>query len=203
MRNFFGDIKDKILRANDVAEEDYYNDDADYEYEDEEDTYGYDDSDINSHSSHSSYSPSNDYDFGYPSDVNNSYENKFTPPSKQGKPANQSSNKFTKKQGTNIYQMNNTPAEVRVNRVVYFVINDAEDARNIADCMIKKDTVVLADISGLSVEDANRVLNFLDGVRYICKSSIEEIGNIHLIVPDSIELTGDFFAQVSGGAFFG
>lgn len=99
--------------------------------------------------------------------------------------------------------MNTVPEEVRVNRVVYFVLDDAEDARNIADCMIKKDAVVLADISKLSVEDANRVLNFLDGVRYICKSSIEEIGNIHLIVPDSIELTGDFFAQVSGAGFFG
>lgn len=199
MKNFFGDIKDRILRANDVDNDDYYNDE---EYYDDEDTYD-DDEDVNTSSS---YSPSNDYDFGYSSESENStYVNKFTAPSKQTKSSNSTAanNKFTKKQGTNIYQMNNTPSEVRVNRVVYFVIEDAEDARNIADCMIKKDTVVLADISRLSVEDANRVLNFLDGVRYICKSSIEEIGNIHLIVPDSIELTGDFFAQVSGGAFFG
>ena len=199
MKNFFGDIKDRILRANDVDNDDYYNDE---EYYDDEDTYD-DDEDVNTSSS---YSPSNDYDFGYSSESENStYVNKFTAPSKQTKSSNSTAanNKFTKKQGTNIYQMNNAPSEVRVNRVVYFVIEDAEDARNIADCMIKKDTVVLADISRLSVEDANRVLNFLDGVRYICKSSIEEIGNIHLIVPDSIELTGDFFAQVSGGAFFG
>ena len=200
MRNFFGDIKDKILRANDVEGDDYYNDD-DYYYDDE-DTYDDDDSKV---TSESAYSPSSDYDFGYPSESENTYVNKFSEPKNQTTSSASVSNssKFTKKQGTNIYQMNSAPSEVRVNRVVYFVIEDAEDARNIADCMIKKDTVVLADISRLSVEDANRVLNFLDGVRYICKSSIEEIGNIHLIVPDSIELTGDFFAQVSGGAFFG
>lgn len=198
MRNFFGDIKDRIKRANDVDGDDYYNDD---EYYDDEDTY-----EDESSQDASSYSPTSEYDFGYLNDNDDTFVNKFTPPSKQQPKAANSApakERFTKKQGTNIYQMNNTPSEARVNRVVYFVIDDAEDARNIADCMIKKDTVVLADISRLSVDDVNRVLNFLDGVRYICKSSIEEIGNIHLIVPDSIELTGDFFAQVSGGAFFG
>lgn len=198
MKNFFGDIKDKILKANDVEDDDYYNDEEEY-YDDEEDSY----EEQPSQSFASSYSPSSDYDFGYDDNSQKSYNNYSSSSQKQAKSSASQSSKFVKKQGTNIYKMNTVPEEVRVNRVVYFVLDDAEDARNIADCMIKKDAVVLADISKLSVEDANRVLNFLDGVRYICKSSIEEIGNIHLIVPDSIELTGDFFAQVSGAGFFG
>lgn len=194
-KNFFGDIKEKIKKANDTADEEYYNED---EYEEEDDDgYGYNESES---TPSTEYSPSLDYDFGgYES--SSSYV-KPTPAQKEYKPSSASSGKFTKKQGTNIYQMNNTASEVKVRRVVYFVLEDAEDARNIADCMIKKDAVVLADITRLSKEDANRVLNFLDGVRYIYKSSIENISNIHLIVPDSIELTGDFFEQVSSGAFF-
>lgn len=190
----FGDFKDKFKKAADSVETDgYYDEDEAYEDEYEED----ENESANAFSSES-YSPSFDYDFGQ--DSSSSYGRSST--NKSAKSYSEPiTEKYTKKQGSNIYKMNNV-AEAKVTKVVYFVLEDAEDARNIADCMIAKDTVVLADLNRLSSEEANMVLNFLDGVRYICKSSIEAISNIHLIVPEAIELTGDFFDQMNGAAFF-
>ena len=61
----------------------------------------------------------------------------------------------------------------------------------------------LADMTKLPTESVRRVLDFLDGVKYVCKSKIEVIAEkIYLIVPEAAELSGDFFGQVDKPSFF-
>lgn len=207
----FGELKDKILRATDVDDDDdafdIDEDDEEYEddYEDTEEDTGADD--------YSSDYKNNDYSYKYDSsdyakDDSASYNyGSFSQPQNsfsQSKKASYDSGKFTKKKGTNIYQMNNNiPQSIKVSRVVYFYLEDREDARNIADCMVAQDAVVLLDMSRLDKEDSMCVLHFLDGVKYIYKSKMETIAsNVYLIVPNSIELAGDFYDQVSPGTFY-
>ncbi|MGN1418524.1 MAG: cell division protein SepF [Acutalibacteraceae bacterium] len=193
--NIFGDLKDKIKKAKESTDEEYY--DENEEYDDEYAQDEYDDVD-----------PENSYASTYESD--DDYDDfRYTPSSSSKSSASSrssaASSRYSRYGDTNIYKMNNESAAsgVKVSKVIYFNLEEAEDARDIADCMIKKDSVILADITRLSTEDAKKVLNFLDGVRYICKSSIEQISNIHLIVPESVELTGDFYGQMSQGTFLG
>lgn len=197
----FGEIKDKILKAADVDDDDAFDIDDDEEYEDYEDT----DTGNDAGNFASDYQPESNYNYKYDSadysTNNSSYDyGTYSQPQK----SSYDSSKFTKKKGTNIYQMNNSiPQAVKVNRVVYFYLEDREDARNIADCMVAQDAVVLLDMSKLDKEDSMCVLHFLDGVKYIYKSKMETIAtNVYLIVPNSIELAGDFYDQVSPGTFY-
>ncbi|MCM1363469.1 MAG: cell division protein SepF [Faecalibacterium sp.] len=189
--NFFSGIKDKILNVVEVSDEDeeFYEDEID-EYDVEDD---YEDKSTND------YGSQVNYDFGYSS--NSSSFGKTYEPQEQ---KSSFESKYTQKQNSNIYQMNsNAKAPSKVTRVVYFYLEEPDDARNIADCMIAQDAVVLLDMSKLTKDESLCVLYFLDGVRYIYKSKTEMIiDNIYLIVPQSIELSGDFYEQVSQGAFF-
>lgn len=201
----FGELKERILRATEVDDDDdaFDVDEDEDEYEDEYEDAS-DDSSADDYSS--DYRQDNSYSYKYDStdysqDSSTSYEyGSYTKPQKPSYEAG----KFTKKKGTNIYQMNNnTPQTIKVNRVVYFYLEDREDARNIADCMVAQDAVVLLDMSKLDKEDSMCVLHFLDGVKYIYKSKMETIAsNVYLIVPNSIELAGDFYDQVSPGMFY-
>ena len=89
-------------------------------------------------------------------------------------------------------------------KVALFVLEDMDDARNVADCMIDRNVVTICDMSKLSVSEERRVLDFLDGVKYVCNSKIENISDhIYLIVPEAAELSGDFFSQVDSTSFYG
>lgn len=198
MKNILSDWKEKFIKATDVEENA-----EDFDYD--EDDYDYEDSEPQNEEPAAEYKPRANYDFDLNSNYQKSnsfgeydYEQKKTSaeaPYKQGK--------FTKKQGTNIYQMNSNAAPVKVSRVVYFYLEDRDDAINVADCMIAQDAVVLLDMSKLNREDAASVLNFLDGIKYVYKSNTEPVGtNVYLIVPGSIELAGDFYGQVSPGIFY-
>ncbi|MCM1544777.1 MAG: cell division protein SepF [Ruminococcus sp.] len=188
--NFLNGLKDKFLSVADVSDEDeaYYDDD---EYDiDEEEFEG-------SNTSAFDSQPKFDFDYSSNSAFNRAAESHDSGASFESK--------FTKKQNSNIYQMNNNNAKTaaKVARVVYFFLEDPDDARNIADCMIAQDAIVLVDMSKLGKDEALCVLHFLDGVRYIYKSKTETIiDNIYLIVPQSIELAGDFYEQVNQGSFF-
>lgn len=194
----FSDLKEKLKKATEFSDDDYYEDEYEEEYEQED---NYQEEELNfSSNSFGSNNTGFDFDFGSNSS-SNSFGSSYAP--KQAKHT-------ISNEGGNIYRMNNStgsapakPEYTKINRVLFFVLEDAEDARNIADSMIKKDCVILADMSKISPEDCNKVLNFLDGVRYICKSQIENINGLQLIVPDTIELTGDFYDQVSFGSFLG
>ena len=198
----FGELKDKILRATDVDDDDDTFDIDDDEYDDEYEDAAEEQGTNNYSSDYKNDDYSYKYDTAdYTKDDSSSYNyGSYTQPKK----SSYDSGKFTKKKGTNIYQMNNNiPQAIKVSRVVYFYLEDREDARNIADCMVAQDAVVLLDMSKLDKEDSMCVLHFLDGVKYISKSKMETIAsNEYLIVPNSIELAGDFYDQVSPGTFY-
>lgn len=183
----FDNIVNKVKKATEAEDEEYINDNYSNESYDSYDSQDYGDNDDYQSSDNDDFgSFSYDYDFK----SSPSYSNPFSSSAPQN-------------EKTNLYRLDNTSNSTssKVSKVVYFVLEDAEDARGIADCMIKKDTIILADLSNLSAAESSMVLNFLDGVRYICKSNIENIKNIHLIVPDTIELTGDFLDQVGPNVF--
>lgn len=191
--SIFDGIKDKIRKAGEPEEDETQrNDGYDYDDETEEDDFAdnsYYDDDDDSDSSFGSY----DYDFGYDNDLS-SGDNVFG--------SGRASESKSHKEGSNIYRMNSASAS-KINKVVFFKIEEVDDTRNIADCMISKDTVILADFSALHPDVIKMALYFIDGVRYISKSSIEKINNLYLIVPETIELTGDFFDQVNIGRISG
>lgn len=182
----FGELKDKILRATDVDDDDDTFDIDDDEYDDEYEDAAEEQGTNNYSSDYKNDDYSYKYDTAdYTKDDSSSYNyGSYTQPKK----SSYDSGKFTKKKGTNIYQMNNNiPQAIKVSRVVYFYLEDREDARNIADCMVAQDAVVLLDMSKLDKEDSMCVLHFLDGVKYIYKSKMETIAsNVYLIVPNSI-----------------
>ena len=108
-----------------------------------------------------------------------------------------------KKSSGNIYSMNDAKPSQKL-KVALFVLEDMDDARNVADCMIDRNVVTICDMSKLSVSEERRVLDFLDGVKYVCNSKIENISeHIYLIVPEAAELSGDFFSQVDSTSFYG
>lgn len=202
--NFFGDLKDKFLKSSDNEDEDTLDIDEDDEYEDYESESDRQDSRSSVKSSDDSYGAGSDYSYKYNSSNYSSSDPSYSYDTYADSKSTGDAGRFTRKQGTNIYQMNNNAApQVKVNRVVYFYLEDRDDARNIADCMVAQDAVVLLDMSKLTKEDSMCVLHFLDGVKYIYKSKMEIIAtNVYLIVPSSIELAGDFYDQVSPGIFY-
>lgn len=196
--SIFDGFKEKLKKAGEPEEEENTLDDE-YEYNDDEnsDSDDYDSSDNDYYSDSPSSFDSYSYDYDFEDNSGSSSSNQFF-----GRSSEEASEKKAQQTGSNIYRMNSS-SSVKINKVVFFILDDVDDARNIADCMISKDTIVLADLSQLTVGEANMVLNFLDGVRYICKSNIEKIKNIYLIVPESIELSGDFYDQVEIGSILG
>ena len=108
-----------------------------------------------------------------------------------------------KKSAGNIYSMNDMKAAQKL-KVALFVLEDMNDARNVADCMIDRGIVTICDLSKIDGKEERRVLDFLDGVKYVCNSKIENISDhIYLVVPEAAELSGDFFSQVDPTPFFG
>ncbi len=182
----FSDLRDKLKKATDFTGEDLI--ESEYEEEEnepEEDSY--------------TFNSGNNYNYDFSSNSSDSYSNDF-----YSKSAN--SSKRVTSEGGNIYRMDSNVSKAqhsKIDRVLFFVLEDAEDARNIADCMKKDDCVILSDLSKISPADRDRVLNFLDGVRYVCKSQLESINGLLLIAPESIQMSGDFYDQVGFGSFSG
>ncbi len=124
------------------------------------------------------------------------YGSQYTADPPPQKPSGGSKFKSSKKNNGNIYAMPDMKKSGKL-KISLFVLNDTDDARNVADCMIDRGIVVICDMSKISVSEERRVLDFLDGVKYVCNSIIESISeHIYLIVPEAAELSGDFFSQV-------
>lgn len=196
--NFFKSLKDNVKNAFSFQDDDDYYDD---EYVDEE-AEDYADEPLNDPApkhlpktapktapSYSSYSAPSPYQAA----------------SYQPYGSNQSDQSASKgkKGNANIYSMNDAKASQKL-KVALFVLEDMDDARNVADCMIDRGIVTICDMSKLSIAEERRVLDFLDGVKYVCNSKIENISDhIYLIVPEAAELSGDFFSQVDSTSFYG
>jgi len=196
--SFLKSLKDNVKNAFSFQDEDDYYDD---EYVDEEND-GYVDEPLNEPAPKSAPKAAPKAAPGYASYGSPA---SFQAASYQpyGTAQQESGSAKTKKNSANIYSMNDAKATQKL-KVALFVLEDMDDARNVADCMIDRGIVTICDMSKLSVAEERRVLDFLDGVKYVCNSKIENISDhIYLIVPEAAELSGDFFSQVDSTSFYG
>lgn len=194
--SFFKSIKDNVKNAFTFSDEDdYYDDD---EYLDEEDEVAQEPAAptpkaapkaaAKSAPSYQNYGASSQYQAA-----------SYQPYGAQSEPAAPKG----KKNSGNIYSMNDAKSSQKL-KVALFVLEDMDDARNVADCMIDRGIVTICDMCKISIAEERRVLDFLDGVKYVCNSKIENISeHIYLIVPEAAELSGDFFSQVDSTSFYG
>ena len=149
---------------------------------------------------------------GYIDDIDDSYikpspsfKNTVPPKTEYKAPASQSkayteTPKETSKQA-NVFQMKkNTSTNVVSTHKFKFSIIKFEKIENAviaADQMLSGNTVTLIDLHDIPENTAKRVIDFLDGVRYTCNARIESIADLtYVILPDTVELTGDFSSQV-------
>ena len=191
--NIFKSFKDNVKNAFTFSDEDdYYDDD---EYLDEEDEQ------------YEEPAPSASKTSGKTAKGAPAYQG-YTAPQYQAASyqpygAQSESTSKNKKSSGNIYSMSDAKPSQKL-KVALFVLEDMDDARNVADCMIDRGIVTICDMSKISLQEERRVLDFLDGVKYVCNSKIENISeHIYLIVPEAAELSGDFFSQVDSTSFYG
>lgn len=181
---FFSKIRDSVKNAISFQDDEGYYDEDEYEEEDEpliSDT---------SAPEPAKHTPNP----GFQTPDYVPYGTQFSAPQPKVSPAPKF--KTSKKSNSNIYAMPDMKKSGKL-KISLFVLNDTDDARNVADSMIDRGIVVICDMSKLSVAEERRVLDFLDGVKYVCNSIIENISeHIYLIVPEAAELSGDFFSQV-------
>lgn len=100
----------------------------------------------------------------------------------------------------NIYNLDTvrSTAKFKLNFVNF---KDLNLILKIADLVMKKDTIVILETSSLPVECTQRATDFLDGVNYVTKSSLYKLSDVmSIIVPEGVELHGDFPTQVDLGS---
>lgn len=79
----------------------------------------------------------------------------------------------------------------QVQMVVYKPTSFGEEARNIADELLKRHTVVL-NLEKAEKETARRIVDFLSGVAYANNGNLKLIAtNIVIVTPYNVDLTGD------------
>lgn len=199
---FFDNLKDGFKKAVNFSDEDGFDDDENYgdDYFDDEDDYYKEEEPVKEPKKTAS---------SFKSKAPSSTPSAYNPPEYSSESRKFSSSesssygfKSAPKAAANLYKMDAKPQQKKL-KVTLFVLEDMDDARNVADCMIERGVVTLADMTKLPTESVRRVLDFLDGVKYVCKSKIEVIAEkIYLIVPEAAELSGDFFGQVDKPSFF-
>lgn len=146
-----------------------------------------------------SYSPYGAPEYNFSS--NESKSSNFEAP-KYDAPKHESSQKReSSKSGAHIYNMNTArPAnKFKLNSIL---LRDIYDAKNVAELMMEKNTIVVVNLSQLSEEQKIRSMDFLDGAKFVTKSHFARFAeNICAFVPDSVELFGDFFSQIDMDSF--
>ena len=200
---FFDNLKDGFKKAVNFSDEDDFDDDENYgddDFDDEDDYYKEEEPVKEPKKTASSFKSK------APSSTPSAYNPpEYSSESRKFSSSESSSSygfKSAPKAAANLYKMDAKPQPKKL-KVTLFVLEDMDDARNVADCMIERGVVTLADMTKLPTESVRRVLDFLDGVKYVCKSKIEVIAEkIYLIVPEAAELSGDFFGQVDKPSFF-
>ena len=75
-----------------------------------------------------------------------------------------------------------------------------EDAREIADTLIDRCTVVL-NLEGIDVDVAQRIIDFSSGACYSIAGSLQKISSyIFILTPANVEISDDF-QEILSGAF--
>ena len=193
-KDFFKNIKDNLKGAFTFQEEDDYYDD---EYLDEEEGYEEEPEPQAAPKAQPKSAPAGTPNYAPYGG------NQFRASAYQPYGADTGDAAKAKKSAGNIYNMNNAKPAQKL-KVALFLLEDMNDARNVADCMIDRGVVTICDLSKIDGKEERRVLDFLDGVKYVCNSKIENISDhIYLVVPEAAELSGDFFSQVDPTPFYG
>ena len=99
---------------------------------------------------------------------------------------------------SNIYDMNSTKSRSGSKfKLTFISLHDIYDAKNVANLMMERNTIVVVNLSLLSEEQSKRAMDFLDGAKYVTKSVFARFTeSICAFIPSDIELHGDFYNQV-------
>ncbi len=99
---------------------------------------------------------------------------------------------------SNIYDMNSTKSRSGSKfKLTFISLHDIYDAKNVANLMMERNTIVVVNLSLLSEDQSKRAMDFLDGAKYVTKSVFARFTeSICAFIPSDIELHGDFYNQV-------
>ena len=102
------------------------------------------------------------------------------------------------KNTSNLYDIKaTTPRTSSKYKLTFISLHDIYDAKNVANLMMDKSSIVVINLSSLSDEQSRRAMDFLDGVKYVTKSVFARFTDtICAFMPSDIELHGDFYNQV-------
>lgn len=175
VQGFSSKVKDFLKKPADVMGEDEYIDDE-YMDSDDFDEYG-DAPKYTPYGEDSSYAAEPDYD---------AYEEPKAEPKRKAS-----------KSGANIYNMNSTPKYAPKFRLFFYSLNDMYDAKNVADKIIDKNTIVIINLANLDDDQKIRAMDFLDGAKYVAKCIYTQLTDeVYAYIPGDVELHGDFLDQV-------
>ena len=100
---------------------------------------------------------------------------------------------------SNLYDMNAAKSRTSGSKfkLTFISLHDIYDAKNVANLMIDRNTIVVVNLSLLSEDQSKRAMDFLDGAKYVTKSVFARFTeSICAFIPSDIELHGDFYNQV-------
>lgn len=82
-------------------------------------------------------------------------------------------------------------------KLSFISLHDIYDAKNVANLMMDKSSIVVVNISLLSEDEKKRAMDFLDGAKYVTQCVFARFTEtICAFIPADIELHGDFYNQV-------
>ncbi len=104
----------------------------------------------------------------------------------------------TPKNTSNLYDIKSaSPRSASKFKLTFISLHDIYDAKNVANLMMDKSSIVVLNLSYLNDEDSRRAMDFLDGAKYVTKSVFARFTDtICAFMPSDIELHGDFYNQV-------
>ncbi len=99
---------------------------------------------------------------------------------------------------SNVYDMNSSKSRSGSKfKLTFISLHDIYDAKNVANLMMERNTIVVVNLSLLSEDQSKRAMDFLDGAKYVTKSVFARFTeSICAFIPSDIELHGDFYNQV-------
>ena len=98
-----------------------------------------------------------------------------------------------------LYDMNSVKSRSSNSKfkLTFISLHDIYDAKNVANLMMDRNTIVVVNLSLLSEDQSKRAMDFLDGAKYVTKSVFARFTeSICAFIPSDIELHGDFYNQV-------
>lgn len=124
-------------------------------------------------------------------------------PSSSSRTAEVSATKKTaeKAAGPHLYDLNAARSQPKF-KLNFISLHDIYDAKNVANLMIERDTIIVVNIANLADDEKRRAMDFLDGAKYVSKSVFARFTDtICAFIPEEIELHGDFYGQVEIASF--